>query len=419
MKNRLSDKNNKNNLHLTSFKGPAIIFISMIIFLIALSSVSATGLSVNKAAMDFKNVLKGGYAEDTVYVASDSDYDIPLSYQVLGDVKDWISFEPDINKTNITLYISKTHGQTLKVIIQPPTDTPAGNYTGNVRVMTGTFNRPEGPYGSQLQAAFMITIRVEVTGNQLLSCNVGGISIPDTEIGKVIEYSMTVVNDGNVRIRPNVSIDFWNQDQTKLVMNKASNFNNQEILPTTSQLLFTNFDNTLRIGQYWAYATIAPCGRSELVSFSVVEKGSIVDNGELVRIENKPWASIGEIVPVIAYFRNTGVRPVSAKFKGVVLLDNRIVENIDSDYYDIAPGDLNNITVFFTPQKLGQYYISGRILYNNKLSFEKSSILNVNSGTEQAGFNMWYAVIIIVIVIIILLLLIIIRKKRHHIHKMR
>ena len=387
-------------------------FAFLILALLCSNIVSATGLSVNKAVMDFKNVLKGGYAEDTVFVASDSDFDIPLGYQTLGDIKDWISFDPDINTSNATIYVSRTHGQVLKVIIQPPADTPSGNYTGSVRILTGTINKPGGPYGSQLQAAFMITIKVEVTGTQIISCNAGGIIIPDTEIGKPLEYSMTVSNDGNVRVRPNASIDVWNQDQTKLMTTLTTAFNNVEILPTTSRTLSTSFDNNLRIGQYWAYATIAPCTRSELISFSVVEIGSIIDSGELVRIENEPWASIGEIIPITAYFKNSGTRIVSAKFKGIITLNNQIIENLDSDYLDIAPGELSNITVYFTPKKLGQYFISGRVLYNNKLSFEKSSILNVNSGVEEQGLDMVYILAIIIIVLAILLLLIFIRKKR-------
>ena len=107
---------------------------------------------------------------------------------------------------------------------------------------------------------------------------------------------------------------------------------------------------------------------------------------------------------------------MSAKFKGVITMNNKIVQNIDSDFYDVAPGQMINLTVFFTPKKQGQYYISGRALYNNKLSFEKSSILNVNSGEDITDINMLYVVVIIIIIIIILILLILIkrRKKRKH-----
>lgn len=399
--------------------------IVLIIFLVLLSSiylsldssqVSAVGLSVTKAEIEYKDVLRGGYAEDTIYVASDVDFDVPLEYEVLGDIADWISFEPAANDTNATLYVSRDRVQPLKIIIQPPADAASGNYTGGVRILTGTINRPEGPYGSQLQAAFLIRIKVSITGEQILSCNFGGLVVPDVEIGEPIRYSFSVQNSGNVRVRPNISIDIWNQDQSRLVKSIINNYA-VDVLPTTSRIFNGESSNSLRIGQYWAYASVAPCGNSEIVSFSVLEKGQIADVGELLRIENKPWASTGEVVPITPIFRNGGQRVVSAKFKGVITLNNRIVENIDSDFYDVAPGDTINLTVFFTPKKLGQYYISGRVLYNNKLTFEKSSILNVNTGEEITDINMLYVVVIIIIVIIILLLLIIIRKKRKRMHR--
>jgi hypothetical protein len=418
MTNYLKNKiNNNKMIERKYYFWTLLLLISMSIMYA--SQVSAAGLSINKAAIDFKNVLKGGYAEDIIYVASDTDMDVPLAYQTMGDIAGWISFDPDINKTNATIYVSRDHIQPLKIIIQPPPDIPSANYSGRVRIMTGTLNRPGGPYGSQLQAAFFIMIKVEVVGTQVLGCDMGGLSIPDTEIGMPLEFSLTVSNTGNIRIRPNASVDFWNQDQTKMIMTKVADFGNIEILPTTARTATQRFDNNLRIGQYWAYVTLGPCDKSELISFSVVEKGAIVDTGELLRIENKPWASIGDIVPVTAYFRNSGSRTVSAKLKGVITLGNRIMENIDSDYYDVAPGELTNITVYFTPKKLGQYYISGRILYNNKLSFEKSSILNVNSGVEQAEINWLYIVLIVIIVIVIIVLLFKIRRKKQAIYHKR
>ena len=88
--------------------------------------------------------------------------------------------------------------------------------------------------------------------------------IKDTEIGNPLEYYMTVSNGGNIRVRPTATIDIWNQDQTKLMMTKQLEFNNKEVLPTTNQAFSNTFTNNLRIGQYWAYVTIVPCGNSGL-----------------------------------------------------------------------------------------------------------------------------------------------------------
>jgi hypothetical protein len=394
------------------------IIMSILCFFLFSVSVQAVGISVTKAVVEYNNVLRGGYAEDILYVSTDAPFNIPISYELLGDISNWINISPDLNDPNITIAINNTNYQPVKIIINPPIDTPVGIYNGTVRIITGTINKPEGVYGSQLQAAFMIRVTVRVTGTEFLSCNGGGIIIKDTEVGNPLEYYMTVSNAGNIRVRPTVMIDIWNQDQTKLMLSRQVEFNNMEVLPTTNQAFSNTFTNNLRIGQYWAYVTVSPCGNSGLTTFNVYDKGTIVDSGELIRVDNPSWAKIGDVVPITATFKNTGQRSVSAKFKGVITSENKIVETIDSEFYDVAPGQIGTIQVYFTPKKFGQYIISGRVLYNNKLSFEKSSVLNVNEGVEAAGFNWLYVLILIIIIIIILLLLIRIRKKKHNIHRL-
>jgi hypothetical protein len=398
------------------------IFPLFLVFLIGMilfsASVYAVGISVTKAVIEYNNVLRGGYAEDVLYVSTDAPFDIPISYELLGDTKDWISISPNLNDPNKTFTVNNSNYQPIRVIISPPSDIPTGTYTGNVRLLTGTLNTPGGQYGSQLQAAFMIRITIVITGTEFLSCSGDSVVIKDTEVGSPIEYYMSVSNNGNIRVRPTATVDVWNQDQTKLILSKDIVFNNKEVLPTINQAFFNTFTSDLRIGQYWAYVTVKPCGSTALTTFNVYEKGTIVDSGELIRIDNQAWAKIGDIVPINAMFKNTGGRTVSAKFKGVITSDNRIVETLDSEFYDIAPGETGNIQVYFTPEKLGQYIISGRVLYNNKLSFEKSTVLNVNEGVEKSSSTWIYILVLIVIVIIILLLLINIRRKKHTLHRL-
>lgn len=418
--NKSSSKSNKfsSKLFLGIKLFSSLMLVTLLYSILSSVSVQAVGISVTKAIIDYDNVLKGGYAEDVLYVSTDALFNIPISYELLGDIKDWITISPDLNSPNITIFINNSNYQPVKIVINPPADIPVGTYNGTVRIITGTINKPGGQYGSQLQAAFMIRVTVKVTGTEFLSCSGGGIIIKDTEVGSPLEYYMTVSNAGNIRVRPTVVIDVWNQDQTKLLLSRNLEFNNMEVLPTTNQALSNTFINDLRVGQYWAYVTVAPCGNSALATFNVYDKGTIVDSGELIRIDNPSWAKIGDIVPITAAFKNTGQRSVSAKFKGVITSENKIIETIDSEFYDIAPGQTGNIQVYFTPKKFGQYIISGRILYNNKLSFEKSSVLNVNEGVEATGFNWLYVLITIIIIIIILLLLIRIRKKKHNIRRL-
>ncbi|HEY9701003.1 MAG TPA: hypothetical protein V6C58_01060, partial [Allocoleopsis sp.] len=232
--------------------------ITLLSFSIVASSVSAVSISVTKAYMDYNNVLQGGYAEDTIYVSTDAPFDIPLTYELSGDIASWINISPDLNNPDSIVTISNAGYQSLRIVVSPPSDIPLGKYTGTLRLITGTLNSESGQFGSQLQAAFMIKINVEVVGTQFLQCSGSGVVLQDSEIGSPIEYYMTVSNTGNIRVRPWATVDIWNQDQTKLIATKEVGFDLKEIFPTTSEALYSTITNDLRVGQYWAYVTINP-----------------------------------------------------------------------------------------------------------------------------------------------------------------
>ena len=73
-------------------------------------------------------------------------------------------------------------------------------------------------------------------------------------------------------------------------------------------------------------------------------------------LDNQAWAKIGDVVPITAVFKNTGQRTVSAKFKGVITSENKIVETIDSEFYDIAPGETGNIHSIFYSKEIWSIY---------------------------------------------------------------
>ena len=79
--------------------------------------VSAAGISVTKAVLNYQGVLRGGYAEDNIIVATDVPFDVPLSYELTGDINDWITITPDPN--NSTVVVSVSEGKILNVIVFP------------------------------------------------------------------------------------------------------------------------------------------------------------------------------------------------------------------------------------------------------------------------------------------------------------
>ena len=158
--------------------------------------------------------------------------------------------------------------------------------------------------------------------------------------------------------------------------------------------------NSLDVGQYWANLEVEECNAADFLTFSVVEKGGIIDKGALSGILSKPSALVGETVEFIAKFINNGERAVTAKFKGAIRLEDKIVNVIETEEMIIPAGETGDISIFFTPEEPGRYTLTGRVVYNKKLTFEKGASLDVNPREEEKKKFEILPLILYVIIII-------------------
>jgi hypothetical protein len=394
-----------------------LILIVFVLFLVALPyPASATVIGANKGVIDLKNVMKNGYAQELVTLTTDTDFNLSINYKVEGDVADWIRFEPQANP----FYISKNNPYTIAIIVEPPQDARVDKYTGSVRFITGALAGPEGQFGTAVRTAININMAVQVTGQEVVSCTVPEVTLNDVEEGYPLEFYAVISNGGNVRLKPSFILEFWNQDQTKLV--ETMNFTtDDEILPTTQRRIFKSLPQSLPIGQYWVRMKTPVCGEAGagFYTMSIVERGGVSDKGVLLTIQNPVDARVGQIVPIDAVFQNLGSRVVSAKFKGTITSGGKdnIFKLIDTEPIDVAPGKTESLRTYFNPTQEGQYMISGQVLYNKKLTFEKLSILNVyplKVGLAQGIFSTGTIVLVLLAIIIAVLIILIMRNKRNH-----
>ncbi len=394
---------------MSDMKKRFIAWVSVVYFLLFSFNVFGVGLGVSPANLEFDNVLKGGYAQKILYVSTDSSYNVTINIERMDEVGDWLVFDDNI--TSFT--INRDNPRYLKVQVYPPEDIISTNYTGSIRIVTSGLSGPnisdEGKSNTVL-AAFLIRLRIGITGDQILSCNVGGISISDSEVSYPLKFSSIILNQGNVRVTPDVTLEIWDKFQEKII--RTREFTLSTVLPTEQVESFSEITNDLMDDQYWARINIPLCNVADTLTFSVVEKGGVNDKGEFLRIEAPVWSKANEIIPINAYFRNDGTRIITAKFKGDVKDSNgKIVKIIDTDYVDINPNAVGELGSFFKPAKEGQYVISGKILFNKKITQTKEFILNINGvAPKDANEQPW--LILIILVIIGLILLILIKKKK-------
>jgi len=385
----------KNNFIFTSLILISLFSLIFIISLIPLTQ-AAVGVGASPASLHFDNMLRDGYAEGYITVSVGSDEFVSVSATPKGDIAEWMDFPEgpysQINKNNLKKF---------KIIIRPPSDVANGVYKGTIRFTTSPLGTISSGAGSAIQVSIDVVITVTITDLQFLRCKASSFEIRDTEQGQPILFITNVRNEGNVKIKPGVDITIWNQRQDKIV-NTFNLNSNEEILPTTSKSIFFNMPSTnLGLSQYWASITVKPCQDNKLLTFDVVEPGTLSSDGILKTIITKIWAEPNEIVPIVAVFQNFGEFPVKAIFKGNVQESGRILQIIESGEKTVNVGEEANLTTFFTPKSPGRYIVKGRVYYGSKQTYENTGIINVQGTKINTFMVILYSLIVILLIFII------------------
>ncbi|NTV23759.1 MAG: hypothetical protein HGA85_05290 [Nanoarchaeota archaeon] len=378
----------------------------LVLLMLVISCVSALDIGTSPSIMHFSKMLKGGYAEQSVLITTSSSERIVAHLTAEGDIREWVNYS-----ANSTFVFSKSEPYGFVMVLQPPEDTMTGNYTGVIKITTDQLASVTSGAGSSVVAQIMILVYVEVIGEEVIECRAGAISASTAEIGSPFTVRATVHNDGNVRLRPTISVDVYDQYKTKIVLTRTVIGN--EILPTRSLSIAKDVSGTLEEGQYFAEIFVRECGISQTVTFDIVEKGAISDSGVLVGIKTNPKSNVGELLPLAPLFRNDGPRKVVAKFRGEVkdMKSGKIIAAIESDSLEVNPGSTMEFPMTISLPKAGEYQISGRVVYNNKITFEERSIVVEVEGGNP-GFEMPPILYFFVYIIIGLLIMILIGKIR-------
>jgi hypothetical protein len=363
--------------------------------------VNAVSIGVSPGNINMNNLLRGGYAQRTIRITTNSNDGLVASFNPKTDINTWISFDPP----NRTFSVTAGKPYPLTIIVKPPLDARSDSYLGTIDFVTERLGDLSGRAGGFVKAGVTARFGITVSDEEIRDCKSGAFGFDDLEIGFPLKLHLTINNDGNTRLRPKISFEIWDQNQEKIVMSDEF-VSPKEILPTTTETIVQTFSNSLDIGQYFAKIYVEDCSSSSLLTFSVIEKGGILDQGIFERLINKLWVLVGEPVEIKAQFKNNGERTVSAKFVGDIKLDNKIIEIIETDEIDVDLKETVDIIHYFTPDKPGRYVINGKIYYNRKITYEKSSILNVNPGAEyQQKINIVPLIIYLALIMTIIYLI--------------
>ena len=385
-------------------KGRSLL-IALAFLIITIQITSAANVGVSPANINFQNVLRSGYAERPITVTIDSTIPTTIELETYGDTPDWINFSSE------TLSVSK--GNPLRIIVStsPPSDIPNGNYSSFLRIRSSKLGDGADGHATGLVIPTLdVHIITEVTDKEITECLASNFKISNAEEGGDIILTLNIENRGNVKISPKTTLDIWDQSSTNLVSQKE--FYPTRITPTKQgDFTFKIPSSDLDLGQYWVDVAVPDCYSSSTLTFDILEEGALYAAGTLQRIVVEPWADIGDIVPIQAYFKNTGEKSLEARFVGKVTFQNKIVQLLESNEPLFIPTDTqDSFQFYFSPQKAGKYIISGQVFYDSKRTYEQSAILNIMPGSSITTILKTTSYIILVILISILLYKI--RKER-------
>ena len=382
-----------------------IVLLAMLIILIQFTS--AANVGVSPANINFENVLRSGYAERPITVTIDSEFTTEVEIETFGNTSDWISFSSE------SLSVSKGNPLQIMVSVTPPSDVPNGEYSAFLRIKSsGLGNAKEDRATGIVIPTLDVYIVTKVTDQEILSCRASNFKISNAEENDDLILTLDMENRGNIRISPKILLDIWDQTSTNLVSQKE--LYPSEIIPTKeNQFIFKVPSTDLDLGQYWLDISVPDCYSSQTLTFDILEEGALYASGVLQKITVETWADINDIVSILAAFRNTGEKPLEAKFSGKITYQNKIIQLIESDEPLLIPlGEQDNFQFYFTPKKAGKYIISGRVFYDSKRTYEQSAILNIRS--EGSITSVLKIISYTILVLIISTLLYKIRKERRY-----
>lgn len=375
----------------------SIVFLTIILAMLLTPLIDAANIGISPASIGFKQVLRGGYSERNIIISSDSIE--PLIVEVIpnGETLNWL------NTPVKNFSVTKNQPYALKVTVTPPIDIPNGNYSGFLRFKTsGSAIPKEGQAVGTIISALDLAINTEVIDTEIVQCAVSSFNAVSVEKGDDVIFDLDVSNSGNIRLSPKVKIDIWDKDQVRII--KSQEFKGKEILPSTSSVVSLRMNSDdLEIDQYWAEVFAVDCYSSKLLTFDILEEGALKAEGVLLDINVKKNADVGETIPIIARFQNTGQKEVEAQFKGKVSIGNKIIQILESEKVNVPISEVNRFSFYFTPKNSGKYTVSGNVFYSGKKTFESSAIIDVVSkGIRLSSFLAPAAYIILIFFIIFL-----------------
>lgn len=339
-----------------------------------------SSLGVTPPQVEVRDAQRGEVYRQAVTVQNQFDSPTTVTYTPAGEVGGWTTATPASG-----FVVPARSSQAIDVAVRIPADAANGLHTGHLQLVAEPKQQPNGS-GFALRYAVAVVLNITVGGVQNVRLVWEDAKAEDVEVGSPAQVSVRVANAGNVRTVARATAQLLDPSGQASGAPAAAS---AEVVPGEALDIPFLFPSALaRLGSHQVRVTSDPPGAFEkVVGFDVKDVGALGKDGLLRFLEHEPWVDAGLPVKVTAVFENVGTTAIGrAKFSAEVTLDGKLVGVLASEELRAAPGQVLNLSAFFTPALPGTYRVVGKVTYDGIESPPNESQVNVRgAGTGAAG----------------------------------
>ncbi len=373
---------------------------TLIILLISLDHASALGLSLAPSTLELNNALKGTeYVQYLVIMNSDNN-SMNYSLTSSGDMADWIRYyeQTDLDNLINSVFVKGKENKQIIVKIKIPQETANGNYTSLLTVESVPGNVTSG---SSIKLKMSSLLKVNVTGDEILSGTVKSILISDTEENSPLIISVELQNDGNVIANPLFELKVINNNDPEKVIDTVL-FAERNIGINKKEIIEVPWNTKGKsLGDYSVKIRISLGGKvleSKDLNFKILPIGTLSRSGKIDKIYITDKINLEQPFKINVDFINTGKINTMAKFSGEIYQDNKLVDTVNSDDLMVPMGSIKTLTAYGKIKSHGQYLIKGKVVFGGKETDVVEYSFNSKSEKGLPGFEVSYLLIIVIVV---------------------
>jgi len=362
-----------------------ISLVIVAIFMASVIPVSAISIGIAPSEISMKDALRGQEYKRFIAVYNYDNETSVFELGAEGEGKDWVTFCDEENRPLEKVEVPGSSSRKVFVLFDIPENIPNGIY--NFTVYAQTIPADVEEEGMVVRPVLKIPadVSIEVTGTQILKGVVKDITIRDIEEGYPLRINIVFQSTGNVAATPAINVEI--SKDGKLI----DSFDSSEagVDSGMTDTITATWDTTgQEVGAYVAKVTVL-LGDETLymqdLSFEILETGTLSRTGELTDLCCEGESRIGELMKVLATFKNTGAIDTNAKFSGEVYRNGKLMETIDSEELEVPVMETCTLTSYFKCDEPGNYKICGYVIYEGKQTETKEVLLEVPDGAAKSA----------------------------------